>query len=248
MQSRQDAQRIIRLGAKPDRVFPLGNIKFDVRRDPVPEEILEKYREILAPAGRKILVAGSTRRGENEVVLDAFGMLSDTLLVIAPRHPENTGKIEGIIGKKGYSCERFSVLEKEPGIGKSCDVVLIDSIGKLRILYALCDLAFVGGTLVNIGGHSLLEPLCYGKKPLFGPYLQNVRDISREILSRHIGCLVRNAAEFAEAAGKILAADAAETEKAIDAFFEAHKDITRKIVDGLRTIPLGGDQHGKNCS
>ena len=79
---------------------------------------------------------------------------------------------------------------------KDSDIIVVDKIGILRKLYAIADIVFVGGTLVNIGGHSLLEPLYYGKKPIFGPYLQNVKDIANEIVKLNLGYKVEKIDEF----------------------------------------------------
>ena len=79
---------------------------------------------------------------------------------------------------------------------KNSDIIIVDKVGILRKLYAIADITFVGGTLVNIGGHSLLEPLYYGKKPIFGPYLQNVKDIANEILRLDLGYKVEGIEEF----------------------------------------------------
>ncbi|MDR1832228.1 MAG: 3-deoxy-D-manno-octulosonic acid transferase [Fusobacteriaceae bacterium] len=233
MQSEEDAGRVIELGAAPEAVLSMGNLKFDIRREPVPEEVQSRFRNILKPAGRKIFVAGSTRTGENEILLEALKKLPNTLLVIAPRHIENSVRIDELIRSRGFTCKRFSRLEEIWKNTDPVDVVLVDSIGKLKILYSLCDLAFVGGTLVNIGGHSLLEPLCYNKTPVFGPYLQNVRDISGEILRRDIGFLVKNADELVLAAQKILARDEASVKAAVDAFFEAHRDVASRTLRHL---------------
>ena len=105
----------------------------------------------------------------------------------------------------------------------------MDKIGVLRKLYSIADIAFVGGTLVDIGGHSLLEPLFYEKTPIFGPYLQNVKDISKEILKKNIGYKVENIDEFLEAINKI-EKNTDMYKKNIEAFFKENSRTADKIL------------------
>ncbi len=104
----------------------------------------------------------------------------------------------------------------------------MDKIGVLRKLYSVADIVFVGGTLVDIGGHSLLEPLFYGKTPIFGPYLQNVKDISKEVLNKNIGYKVENVDEFLETVNQIERNSNSDIyKKNIDVFL---KKITEQLI------------------
>ena len=202
MQSELDAQRIISLGAESSKVKNFGNLKFDIKLPDYSDEELLELKGKLSVGRRKIFVAGSTRGGEEEKILEVFDKLEDYFLILVPRHIERCPDIEErLLSKKHYA--KWSELEGKANLKN--DILLVDKIGVLRKLYALCDVAFVGGTLVDIGGHSLLEPLYYGKAPIFGKHLQNVRDIAEEVEKRGIGFKVESTYEFLKSIDKIQA-------------------------------------------
>ena len=144
-----------------------------------------------------------------------------------PRHIERVPEIEVLIEKEGMTYKKYSKIDSDNF--EKTDIILVDKIGILRKLYSIADIAFVGGTLVNIGGHSLLEPLFYGKTPIFGPYLQNVKDISKEILKKNIGYKVEDADEFLEAVNKI-EKNSDIYKKNIEIFFEENNKTAEKIL------------------
>ncbi|PID67276.1 MAG: tRNA (guanosine(46)-N7)-methyltransferase TrmB [Fusobacteriales bacterium] len=196
MQTENDKNRIISLGANENKVENVGNLKFDINLEKYSKEDLEEYKKFLKleDENKKIFVAGSTRTGEDEILLEVFSQLKDCILILVPRHLERLPKIEKLIEQKSFKYIKYSELKKN--INKKFDIILVDEMGVLKKLYAICDVAFVGGTLVNVGGHNLLEPLFYRKPLIFGKYLQNVKDISQEILKRKIGYCVKNSKEF----------------------------------------------------
>lgn len=187
MQTEEDKDRIIKLGASKDKVFNYGNLKFDINFDDYSENDLCEFKKNLG-LSKKIFVAGSTREGEEEILIDVFKHLENYQLVLVPRHIERTDSIIKLLNNYNYSL--YSDLRE------NSDIIIIDKIGVLRKLYAIADVTFVGGTLVNVGGHSLLEPLYYGKKPIFGPYLQNVKDIANEIIKLNLGYKIEQIDEF----------------------------------------------------
>jgi 3-deoxy-D-manno-octulosonic-acid transferase len=142
-----------------------------------------------------VITAGSTHRGEEAVLLEIFNSLRvkyPTLsLIIAPRHPERFDEVEGIINSAGYDCQRRTTI-KEP----LKDVLLLDTIGELRSFYALCDIAFVGGSLVKVGGHNLLEPAAVKKPVIFSRYMFNFKEISEAIVEAGGGVMVKDKAEL----------------------------------------------------
>lgn len=190
MQTDEDKDRIIKLGAPEKKIYNFGNLKFDINFDNYSVEELNTFRKEL-DIDTKVIVAGSTREGEEEIILEVFNRLSGYKLILVPRHIERVNKIKELL--KNYSYTTFSEREKNK------DIILVDKMGELRKLYAIADIAFVGGTLVDIGGHSLLEPLYYGKKPIFGVYIQNVRDIAEKILALNLGYKVESVDEFVNA-------------------------------------------------
>lgn len=232
MQSNEDSRRIIEIGAEKNRVETLGNLKFDISFQKYNDKEKRELQSLFNIDGRKIFTAGSSRSGEYEILLDTFKELKDTLLVLVPRHIERTPKIEEIIKEYGFSYKKYSELESKK---EKTDIIIVDKIGILRKIYSITDIAFVGGTLVNIGGHSLLEPLFYGKTPIFGPYLQNVKEISREILELGLGYKVTNVNEFLEAIKEIGIKQESSSEK-IRELFEKNNRTADKIVERIKKL------------
>ncbi len=223
MQTNLDMLRIVELGAKEEKVFNFGNMKFDIQLNQFSKEELLEIKEKYGLSNSKIFVAGSTREGEEEFLLEVFDKLDGYKLVLVPRHLERIGEIEKLLGNRSYTL--WSKEEKDK------DIILVDKMGILRKLYALSDVTFVGGTLVNIGGHSLLEPLFYMKLPIFGKFTQNVKDISNEIIKREIGYRVNNLNEFLEAIKKV--EDNIENNREIINFFSENNKVCDKTFDLL---------------
>lgn len=198
-QSRADADRFLALGARADRIRVTGNLKYDVRPDTA---ALERLRALLhpAPAG-PLVIAGSTRSGEERLVLRAFrvvrGRLPTARLILAPRHPERFDEVEALIRAEGFGCLRRSRLRTAASDGPQ--VVLLDSVGELGHLYGLAACAYVGGSLVPRGGHNPLEPAAWGVPVLFGPHMENFELIATDLLEA--GAAVRVADESELAAG-----------------------------------------------
>lgn len=189
MQSEADAVRILDIGADPGKVLVTGNLKFDQKipvTPSIPVAILPK---------RKVITAGSTHRGEEVALLEIFSRLRlkfpELLLILAPRHPERFDEVEGLINKAGYECQRRTRLA-----GPVKDVLLLDTIGELRAFYALCDIAFVGGSLVKVGGHNLLEPAAMKKPVIFSRYMFNFKEISEALMSAGGGIMVKDKGEL----------------------------------------------------
>lgn len=232
MQTEEDAEKIIKIGADKEKVQVAGNLKFDIELQNYSEEEKDDLKSLIKAEGRKIFTAGSTRTGEDEIIIDAFKQLKDYMLVLVPRHPHRVEKIENIIKEKQLTYTKFSdCLE---GKGTKADIVIVDKIGVLRKFYAICDTAFVGGTLVNIGGHSLLEPLFYRKTPIFGKYVQNVKDIAEEILKRDIGFKVDGSEDIALAIGEIDGGYVKNEE--IENFFKANQNTAQKITAEINRL------------
>lgn len=232
MQSDEDSRRIIEIGAEKSRVETLGNLKFDISFQNYSDEERKELQSLFNVDSRKVFTAGSSRSREYEILLDTFKNLKNTLLVLVPRHIERTPKIEEIIKEYGFSYKKYSELESKK---EKTDIIIVDKIGILRKIYSITDIAFVGGTLVNIGGHSLLEPLFYGKTPIFGPYLQNVKEISREILELGLGYKVTNMNEFLEAIKEIGIKQESSSEK-IRELFEKNNRTADKIVERIKKL------------
>lgn len=231
MQTEIDAKRIKEIGATESKVFVVGNLKFDIEiEDYSMEEKLELRNKIKA-RNRKILVAGSTRTGEDEILLEVFKNLKNYILVLVPRHLERIPKLEKLLLENNFSFEKLSEIKDDQG---KKDIIIVDEMGILRKFYSISDVAFVGGTLVNIGGHSLLEPLFFRKTPIFGKYLQNVKDISKEILKRNIGFKVENSKDILKAI-KLIENHTVENKK-IEDFFNENRNVALKILQEIDKI------------
>lgn len=185
MQSEEDAERMIRLGFDRQRVVVTGSLKHTVRgKEAGKDEEVKKPDWLLRGKGnRQILVAGSTHRGEEEVLLEVFLFLKtrfpSLLMVLAPRHPQRFYEVERLLQKKKVGYEKKSQINgREGGFG---DVIFLDTLGELPAFYSVADIAFIGGSLVNAGGHNLMEPARFRKPVLFGPYMTNFADIAKEM-------------------------------------------------------------------
>jgi len=227
MQSEIDKERIISLGADKNKTENVGNLKFSISLEKYSDIEKEEYRKFLNIGDRKVFVAGSTRTGEDEIILDVFKRIKNYVLIIVPRHLDRLAKIENLIKENNLTYVKYGDLENKISTGKE-DIILVDKMGVLRKLYSISDIAFVGGTLVNIGGHNLLEPLFYRKAVIFGKYTQNVVDIAKEILRRKIGFQVENVEEFVKAIETI--ENGKNSDEEINSFFEENRLIALNIV------------------
>lgn len=228
MQSEADAIRIKDLGADPDKVMVTGNLKFD-QKLPV-----NTSAPVSIASGKKVITAGSTHRGEEAALLDVFKQLRqkypELLLIIAPRHPERFDEVEGLISKAGYDCQRRTKLH-----GPVKDVLLLDTIGELRSFYSLCDIAFIGGSLVKVGGHNLLEPAAMKKPVIFSRYMFNFKEISEALLSAGGGVMVKDKTELYIQIDKLLSDKELSRSMGEKAFsvIEMNSGAARKTIDAV---------------
>jgi 3-deoxy-D-manno-octulosonic-acid transferase len=199
VQNQEDAKRFEALGLCPQRVLVTGSIKSDVF---IPASLLEAGRALRSDLGRHrpIVIAASTHEGEEEIVLDAFSqltkMVAECLIILVPRHPERFAKVAQMVNQRGYKIHRRS---DRHAIGTDCQVYLGDTMGDLILLYAAADVAFVGGSLVPVGGHNMLEPASLGVPVVLGPYTHNFARLSAEILKCGAAQTIHNADTLANA-------------------------------------------------
>lgn len=177
-QTEEDKARLAAIGADPRRAQVTGNLKFDLTL-PAPPPIVETLRRALATEGAgPVLVCGSTVEDEEPPLLRAFENLlvshPRAVMILAPRHPERFEGVAGLLQEIGISRHRRSLWQQEPLAG---GVLLVDTIGELAALYALADVAFVGGSLVPRGGHNIIEPAQHGVAIVTGNHTENFRDI-----------------------------------------------------------------------
>lgn len=193
VQSDFDKKRYEKLGISENKIKVYKNLKYSIKYNEISDEKKKYYFDTVLDKNKKIIVCGSTRPDEEKIwleVLKKINQNNEYQLVLVPRHLERIGEIEKIIlekfSKKDYllltAIEKNKInLEAE----NKKEIVIIDKMGILTDFYQLADFVFVGGTLVNIGGHSILEPLFYGKKPIIGKYFQNIEEIVKD--ARELG-------------------------------------------------------------
>ncbi len=192
-------ERFIGLGCLPERVEITGNLKFEsinVKEDYL-ERIKRKYQPLLKPKKELLFLAASTHHPEERLLLEVYCSLYKDFpqlkLLFAPRHIERTEAIERIISEFGFQALRISKLEV---LCPQEGVYLLDTIGELLYFYSLADICFVGGSLIPYGGHNILEPLYFLKPTLFGPYMENFKDIAQTVLAKGAGIMVKDALEL----------------------------------------------------
>ena len=178
-QSRENADRLVRIGAPADRVHTTGNLKYDVRTAKV-NALTESLRANL-PTDSAVVVCGSTLEGEERLLLDAWPTVlaaeTRTVMVLAPRHPDRFAAVAGLVAERGFPLRRASEFRQHPAAVLPGSVFLLDTIGDLASIYSLGAMAFVGGSLIPSGGHNPLEPAQFGVPVLVGPSFQNFREI-----------------------------------------------------------------------
>jgi 3-deoxy-D-manno-octulosonic-acid transferase len=198
-QTAADADRFVALGADRARVPVIGNIKFDVEIAP---DLRERGRAIRADqfAGRFVWVAGSTHEGEEQVVVDAHKRVCEAapgaLLILVPRHPQRFGAVRQWLESQSVT---FAVRSSGAAVASTDAILLVDTLGELLMFYAAADVAFVGGSLVPIGGHNLLEPAALSLPVLAGPNNDNARDVAALLFANGAARQVGNANELAAA-------------------------------------------------
>lgn len=202
MQSDRDVDRIVALGAEASRVRRTGNIKFDQPIPVVMEGGATRVRLGLQDTER-LFVAGSTHPGEEEVLVDCYRALvmrcPSAVLLLAPRHIERAESVEAMVRGKGFAVQRCSAIGQASALRPTGSrVLLLDSRGELAVIYREAVVAFVGGTLVPVGGHNLLEPAQWAKPVLFGPYTDHCEEIADLLIQAGGGRRVSTAADLTQ--------------------------------------------------
>ena len=210
-QSAEDAQRFKSIGASAERTVVVGNVKFDVGVD---AGIVQAGRALRAAfaAARPVWIAGSTHAGEEEQLLDAHDLLlksiPNAVLLLVPRHKDRFAAVGELLARRGVKYARRSRMasgaeaQQLPG---DTPVLLVDTVGELTLLYASADAAFVGGSLVPIGGHNLLEPAALGLPVLTGPSYFNGQEIAQLLLARGAALQVNSVQDLAATLQRLLA-------------------------------------------
>lgn len=223
IQSYEDRKRYVSLGLTDEKVKVYKNLKYSIKYEKISEEAEEKYIRNNIQKDKKIIVCGSTRPGEEKIWLEVFKEISEEKeyqLVLVPRHldriDEVINEIQQIFPEGENSKISYSLMSED----KKTDILVVDKMGVLRDFYQLADFVFVGGTLVDIGGHSILEPLYYGKKPIIGNYYQNIAEIVEDAKKMNFIKIVENKNEIVEYLKKSEIVDTSE-------FFRKNNEIDK---------------------
>jgi len=240
MQSETDRERIQAIGADPRKVTVFGNLKYDVAGSNRPLDIT--LARVLQ-SWKQLWIAASTLPGEEELVLDALASLRvahpDLQLIIAPRHAGRFDAVEEIVKRRGFACLRRTQLdrEKSPPFSRQ-PVLLLDTIGELAATFQYATVVFMGGSLVARGGHNILEPARYDKPIVFGPHMENFRDVARLFLQGKAAIQIQNASELAPTLEKILSNDllASELGRNARAIVEQNTGATDRVLRFLQPV------------
>jgi len=258
MQTGEDARRIEAIGAPQQKVHVTGNLKYDV---PLVRATAERVSELKGrfciPEGAFIFTAASTHEGEEEPVIAAYRELlaggGEHFMILAPRHPERAPAVAELLVRSGVPFLLRSQLAAGQLPLRSGEVLLLDTVGELAGLYAASDLVFVGGSLVATGGHNPLEPASCGVPVLFGPHMENFREIEALFVSSGAGVQVPDAAGLAKTVCTLAASDASRLEmgrrgtgllQECSGATERHLDIAASLLTGsgaAKKLPAKGN-------
>ncbi|MBC6906419.1 3-deoxy-D-manno-octulosonic acid transferase [Saccharophagus sp. K07] len=179
VQNAEDGQRFLDLGLAANKLRVIGSVKFDITLSPEIRAAATALRQTYG-ADRPVVIAASTHEGEDEIVLDAFANLlrrqQTALLILVPRHPERFDTVYSLSSARFNTCRRSSGTCPE-----HTEVIVGDTMGEMILLYGCADVAFVGGSLIERGGHNIIEPACWGLPILCGPHTFNFADISKRL-------------------------------------------------------------------
>jgi 3-deoxy-D-manno-octulosonic-acid transferase len=208
VQTKENAQRLERLGLPVDRVHVTGNMKYDLAQGTSLAEAPSVLRERIGYADDTVVIlGGSVHEREDEAMVRAFKALAAeqprARLVLAPRYPQDAGRVAQCAAAHGFATIRKTAIDSgSSGPIGPADILIVDTLGELRALYGLADIAFVGGSLIyrgsNRGGHNLMEPAVMGIPVLFGPYHSSFQDTARELIEADAGYEVRDAGSLTD--------------------------------------------------
>ncbi len=195
-QSDIDRNKLVSIGAPEEITYVMKNLKFDVKKS---EEHID-----IGQDGYRVIIAGSTHKGEDEIVLNMFSQMqkkySDIKLLLVPRHTTRIPKIQEILDSMSFN---YGFRSKNDTF-KTHDVIVLDTMGELGKMYSICYFAFIGGSFNKTGGHNPLEATVYGKPTITGPSIHNFRDIYWLLSRSNAGKIVKNPKEFVDYVDKLL--------------------------------------------
>ena len=212
LKSSADRKRMVSLGAAPSAIHITGDIKFHQIAKPSKGAGERRRKELQLPKDAPVLIAGSTHEGEEALILQVFKELRidlpQLILILAPRHLQRIPRVEKILGSQRVRWVKRTMIDAkrrpEPEVALWPEVILLDTVGELAALYGLGTAIFVGGSFSRVGGHNILEVLAHGKGVIFGPHMENFKEIARLVVERRAGIQVRTPEELAEAVRRLI--------------------------------------------
>lgn len=246
MQSQADADRVLALGAPAQRVHVIGSLKWDASLGarPSPQAIRDTSGRLGLADQAIVIVAGSTHRGEEEPLLRAFRDVRHThpgaRLIVAPRHLERLGEVEGLIRHQGFSPVRLSRMP-----GGSWEVAVIDALGQLPRYYGIASVVFIGGSLIPHGGQNPLEAASVGKPIIFGPSMHNFDAITHQLLAHHAARQLLSERELAPLLLELLADQArtAAMGRQAQTLTEQFQGATQRTLEALQPLLTQSSKH-----
>jgi 3-deoxy-D-manno-octulosonic-acid transferase len=246
-----DARFLVALGTGADRVHVLGNIKYEGLLDQAREDLHFKVRQRLhLTETEPVIVAGSTRGGEEAVLLKVYhrlkGSFPDLRLIIVPRHPNRCAEVEALVQDQGDSYQLYSrIIKTENGVKEA--IILVDTIGDLFVLYSLATLAFCGASLVPKGGQNIFEPAAWGKMVFYGPYTEDFKDARFLLEEAGAGIPVRDGNELERQMSYFLQhpEERVKRGEAGRAVLRRQKGLTQKAVEMIGEVIKDQDSRGQ---
>lgn len=229
-QSLEDRNKLIKIGANPDTTEFMGNLKFDIKKLDVSIDI--------GKGSNKLIIAGSTHKGEDEIVLNAFKNIKQQVknakLLLASRHLERLSDIEELVKQTGLSYG----FRSKGGTFEDNDIILLDTLGELGKMYSICDFAFIGGSFNTTGGHNPLEASVYNKPVITGPCIHNFKDIYGILTHTNAGKLVKTPQELENHMLKLLTDEKLYNDAQNDCLkvFESQKGALDFVINKLKKI------------
>jgi 3-deoxy-D-manno-octulosonic-acid transferase len=248
MQTNEDQNRIIQIGAQPDKTRVVGNLKFDQVPPSVTQEASTRFARSLGLHGTEtIFIAGSTHSGEEELLINLSRELRqiapDLIFILAPRHLNRLEEVEAMLRKESFSWIRKTALptgQDRPNPEGRPEVILLDTMGELMSLYRLATLVFIGGSLVPVGGHNPIEPLFFKKCVLFGPFMFHFSEISRRLVEEGGAIQVNGIEDLSGHLRRLLKNGRARNEMGERGyqFLRKHQGATERTLEGIRPYLL----------
>lgn len=229
-QSEEDREKFIQIGAPEEKTRVMKNLKFDVKR-------IDSNIEI-GKGSNRIIIAGSTHKGEDEIILDAFVNLKkefpDIKLLLAPRHLTRVNNVSDLVSKTGLN---YGFRSKNDTFTNN-DIIILDTLGELSRMYQICDFAFIGGSFNKTGGHNPLEAVVYNKPAISGPSIHNFRDIYWILSRSKAGKVVKTPKELTDYMHKLLSDKEFYIQSCEDCktVFNSQQGALDYVIDELKSV------------